>query len=279
VRSNPLPPASTAVLTTSAARANYITEDELKSGLAQLQSSINWQLYNSTTTNAYGGLLNEIAATNRINNLSNVTISGATVSGGISGLSASDIPTNVVAANYLPLAGGTLTGALADTATASSSFAGALGIGTTSPSDLFALNGPIYLADVTPAATTNRLYSNAGSLYWAGSLIGGASSGNWTSDGTNVWRTGGNLGIGTSSPFATLSVAGNGFFTGTLSGQVLDHGGGSYNVKAYGAKGDGITDDTSVIQAALNAAYSAGGGIVYIPPTGHEVPVDDNQAT
>ncbi len=62
------------------------------------------------------------------------------------------------------------------------------------------LSGRIVITSNTaPADTTDTLYNVGGDLYWAGNLLAGSEVGTWASDGTNVWRAGGNVGIGTTT--------------------------------------------------------------------------------
>jgi len=48
-------------------------------------------------------------------------------------------------------------------------------------------------------------------------------------------------------------------------GKLLDKGNQIFNVKAYGAVGDGVASDSTAINAAITDANSAGGGIVFFP--------------
>jgi hypothetical protein len=52
----------------------------------------------------------------------------------------------------------------------------------------------------------------------------------------------------------------------SLSRLALLNGTAIFNVRDYGAAGNGVADDRAGIQAACTAAKNAGGGIVYLPP-------------
>ena len=55
-------------------------------------------------------------------------------------------------------------------------------------------------------------------------------------------------------------------FSGGTAPTIANLLGGWFNVKDYGALGNGIADDTAACLAAIAACAAAGGGIVYVPP-------------
>lgn len=80
--------------------------------------------------------------------------------------------------------------------------------------------------------------------------------------------------IGSSGAITSMNFVGSGV-TASVAGTALTvtvtggSGGGStgvaFNVRDYGAAGNGSADDTASIQAAIQAASSAGGGVVIMP--------------
>jgi hypothetical protein len=123
--------------------------------------------------------------------------------------------------------------------------------GTLTPSSLGVLSASNNLSDLSNSSTAR---SHLG--------LGAAAT-------LNVGTTTGTVAAGDDVRFSStgnfVDLTSNQTKTGTLTAPVIDNGGTVYNVKAYGAKVDGSTDDTSAIQAAITAAAAAGGGTVYIP--------------
>ncbi|MDD2935391.1 MAG: hypothetical protein PHX25_02865, partial [Candidatus Pacebacteria bacterium] len=216
--------------------------NELRSEIYKLSSNTNSQI-----TNTY----QVISATNNIDNLGSVTIydsniTNTNISGTTSNFTNSTVDTlTVTGTSNLTgsLTGTTATfsgnlstaGQLSITGTATSTASGdfafdtntlyidsinnRVGVGTSTPTDTLSINGATYLAPISaPAVTTDRLYNISNDLYWGGNLVSGSAVGVWASNGTDVWRASGNVGIGTSSPASAykLSVQGDTYIKGNL---------------------------------------------------------------
>ncbi len=88
-------------------------------------------------------------------------------------------------------------------------------------------------------------------------------SGNCTGIGCGIQLNANNIFTGTNTFIGTTTLA-----TTTLIAQ--DKGGEIFNVKAYGAKGDGITDDTAAIQSVIDL-LPINGGVIYFPTGRYEL--------
>ena len=76
-------------------------------------------------------------------------------------------------------------------------------------------------------------------------------------------------GSAAASDLAPVTQGSTGALTGTTRKMTLAETasgvGVGFNVRAFGAVGDGVTDDAAAFQAAATACRNAGGGVVFIP--------------
>jgi hypothetical protein len=158
---------------------------------------------------------------------------------------------------------------------------GNVGIGTSTPGSLLSLNN---VANFTTATST--FYSTGGLNLAAGCYsINGVCIGQTAASSTLL--TDNNTFSGNNA-FSQITKFSNGFLSqasstvtgnltlATTTGIFLDEGGMVYNVKAYGAKGDGVTSDTQAIRNAINAQQTNCNGYVYFPGGTYLVPAINN---
>ena len=131
--------------------------------------------------------------------------------------------------------------------------AGNTGVGTTAPV------AKLHVGTGTPAGSADLSSNSAfikgnlevdGKIYGDGSLLTGITSSQWTTSGSDIYRSSGNVGIGTGVPGGKLDVAG---------AIVTSNNGGLFLNSSTGVTADAALYNTSFMNIQVPANYGSGG--------------------
>jgi hypothetical protein len=264
-----------------------ISRSELDSSVNGLRNeiytTINGISSPSTPNYAGGGVTNNIALSQVIDQLEGVTISNSTVHH-LQGLTDDDIPDTITVANYLPLSGGTITGDLTVTGTCTGCGGG--GSGADNNWSYFNNSG------IKLATTSNQVVIGASSTSTLAKLevVGGAnfdeatstSFFTTTSSSTNSFSTFSTITVATIGSASTTNFYGSGLNT-CNAGNVLTWDNGIFSCAqdqtAAGAANPFTWSQTyGVIAAATTSAFWAQNGI-FASSTSHFTNLDFAFAT
>lgn len=188
--------------------------------------------------------------------------------------------------NGVPLAGGKLYSYISGTTTPLATYTDSTGTTPNTNPIILDSAGRANIWIVPGSVYRFTLYDAAGNLVWQkdgitsvslanGGIIGGTFTGSPTFSGNPTFSGSptfsGNPAFSGNPTFSgSPTVAGNGI-SSTVALPVIASQ--VFNLKAYGAKGDGTTDDSAALQAAVNAAHTASpsGGAVLVPPGTYKI--------
>ncbi|MFB5151649.1 glycosyl hydrolase family 28-related protein [Burkholderia orbicola] len=137
-----------------------------------------------------------------------------------------------------------------------------IGNGSTTPSKTIrATSGSLNIVNDAYSAVIATL-TDSGSFSTAGGINNTGIGGSTPSTGAFT-----SLSASTANPSLLYNQGGTGAVNRSYQSKFQE----SISIKDFGATGNGSTDDTASIQAAVNAACSAGGAVVNVPPGTYKI--------